>query len=56
MARQVALLGPAHVYRGVHSRPVSIPLYQVDAFTSEPFAGNPAAVCLVEHEPSEAWM
>ena len=26
----------------------SIPLYQVDAFTSRPFAGNPAAVCLYE--------
>ncbi len=25
-----------------------IPLYQVDAFTREPFAGNPAAVCLLE--------
>lgn len=26
----------------------SIPLYQVDAFTDTPFAGNPAAVCLYE--------
>ncbi len=25
-----------------------IPLYQVDAFTDRPFAGNPAAVCLLE--------
>lgn len=24
-----------------------LPLYTVDAFTSEPFAGNPAAVCLL---------
>ncbi len=35
---------------------VRIPLYQVDAFTSEPFRGNPAAVCLLEHEPDDAWM
>lgn len=28
-----------------------IPIYQVDAFTSRPFAGNPAAVC-----PLEAWL
>ena len=28
-----------------------IPLYQVDAFTDRPFAGNPAAVC-----PLEAWL
>jgi len=25
---------------------MSIPLYQVDAFTDQPFGGNPAAVCL----------
>ncbi len=25
----------------------NIPIYQVDAFTSSPFAGNPAAVCLL---------
>ncbi|WP_298977665.1 PhzF family phenazine biosynthesis protein [uncultured Thermosynechococcus sp.] len=25
-----------------------LPLYQVDAFTQEPFRGNPAAVCLLE--------
>ena len=25
-----------------------IPLYQVDAFTSEVFSGNPAAVCLLD--------
>jgi PhzF family phenazine biosynthesis protein len=27
-----------------------IPIYQVDAFTSEPFRGNPAAVCVLETE------
>lgn len=26
-----------------------IPIYQVDAFTSEVFSGNPAAVCLLDH-------
>ena len=31
-------------------------LYIVDAFTNRPFAGNPAAVCLVEHEQSSEWM
>jgi PhzF family phenazine biosynthesis protein len=30
---------------------VKIPLYQLDAFTREPFGGNPAAVC-----PLEAWL
>jgi PhzF family phenazine biosynthesis protein len=31
-------------------------IHTVDAFTSEPFAGNPAAVCLLEEERSEAWL
>jgi predicted PhzF superfamily epimerase YddE/YHI9 len=35
---------------------VSQPLYQVDAFTAEPFAGNPAAVCLLEADADPAWM
>lgn len=30
---------------------MQIPLYQVDAFTSKPFSGNPAAVC-----PLERWL
>jgi len=35
---------------------MSVPFYQVDAFTGAPFAGNPAAVCLLP-EPREAdWM
>lgn len=31
-------------------------IYQVDAFTTVAFAGNPAAVCLLEAERSETWM
>jgi PhzF family phenazine biosynthesis protein len=31
-------------------------LYQVDAFTGEPFKGNPAAVCLLERPESDDWM
>ena len=34
----------------------SLPLYQVDAFTNRPFAGNPAAVCPLEAPISEALM
>jgi predicted PhzF superfamily epimerase YddE/YHI9 len=29
---------------------------QVDAFTSEPFAGNPAGVCLLTAPRDDAWM
>jgi PhzF family phenazine biosynthesis protein len=31
-------------------------IYQVDAFTNKPFAGNPAAVCILPQERDEHWM
>lgn len=31
-------------------------ILQIDAFTSEPFRGNPAAVCLLGHERDAQWM
>jgi len=31
-------------------------IYQVDAFTTEPFKGNPAGVCILDKEPDAAWM
>jgi PhzF family phenazine biosynthesis protein len=31
-------------------------LLQIDAFTSEPFRGNPAAVCLLTEEREDSWM
>jgi PhzF family phenazine biosynthesis protein len=31
-------------------------IYQVDAFTTEPFKGNPAGVCILDQEPSAVWM
>jgi len=33
-----------------------IPCFQVDAFTAEPFRGNPAAVCLLEEPADQNWM
>lgn len=35
---------------------MTITLYQVDAFTREPFHGNPAAVCLLTEPMSDEWM
>jgi len=32
------------------------PIYQVDAFTDEPFRGNPAGVCLLKKEMPDKWM
>ena len=33
-----------------------LPIHTVDAFTAEPFRGNPAAVCLLPAPRDEAWM
>jgi PhzF family phenazine biosynthesis protein len=35
---------------------MTIPLFQVDAFTNRPFHGNPAAVCLLDTARDEDWM
>jgi PhzF family phenazine biosynthesis protein len=37
-------------------RPSSTPLYQVDAFTTHPFSGNPAAVCILQTPADAEWM
>lgn len=31
-------------------------IYQVDAFTTIPFKGNPAGVCILDREPDATWM
>ncbi len=36
--------------------PSTLPLFQVNAFSPNPFQGNPAAVCLLPHYPDPAWM
>ena len=33
-----------------------IPLFVIDAFTDRPFAGNPAAVCVLERWPADEWL
>lgn len=35
---------------------MSVRIIQVDAFTNRPFAGNPAAVCVLPAMPPEQWM
>ncbi|MDH4198080.1 MAG: PhzF family phenazine biosynthesis protein [Candidatus Aminicenantes bacterium] len=35
---------------------MNIPIFQVDAFTTEPFKGNPAGVCLLREAADPAWM
>ena len=35
---------------------MTIPIFHVDSFTDRPFAGNPAAVCLLESPADESWM
>lgn len=36
--------------------PSTFPLLQIDAFADRPFAGNPAAVCLLDAPADPAWM
>jgi PhzF family phenazine biosynthesis protein len=35
---------------------MTIPLYHVDAFTDRPFAGNPAAVCILPAWKEDGWL
>ncbi|MBI4512893.1 MAG: PhzF family phenazine biosynthesis protein, partial [Gemmatimonadetes bacterium] len=35
---------------------MKIPIYQIDAFTSRVFSGNPAAVCILDGPADEEWM
>ena len=35
---------------------MTIPILQVDAFTAQPFAGNPAAVCILPGTKEASWM
>ncbi len=35
---------------------MSIPIYQVDAFTDKAFSGNPAAVCILKRPADKFWM
>lgn len=36
--------------------PQTVPVWQVDAFADQPFTGNPAAVCILDHYPDDDWM
>jgi len=35
---------------------MTLPLFHVDAFTNRPFAGNPAAVCLLPSSKEDRWL
>jgi PhzF family phenazine biosynthesis protein len=35
---------------------MGLTIYQVDAFTDEPFTGNPAGVCLLKRSRNDRWM
>jgi PhzF family phenazine biosynthesis protein len=40
----------------VRRHSLDLTITQIDAFTNQPFAGNPAAVCFLEKLPDDAWM
>lgn len=35
---------------------MALTMYHVDAFTDRPFAGNPAAVCLLPAQKDDGWL
>ncbi len=35
---------------------MTLPIYQVNSFTSAPFKGNPAGVCLIDEQKPDVWM
>ncbi len=35
---------------------MSLPIYQVNAFTGSPFSGNPAAVCILDAMRPDRWL
>src|SRR5205085_582870 len=45
-----------HRSTGVSSGPMPQSFYLVDAFTAEPFAGNPAAVYVLDEWPGDGWL
>ncbi|MBM4331082.1 MAG: PhzF family phenazine biosynthesis protein [Deltaproteobacteria bacterium] len=40
----------------VEEKITNVPIFQVDAFTAKPFAGNPAAVCILTQPIDAQWM
>jgi PhzF family phenazine biosynthesis protein len=42
--------------RQVYPEPMSQPIAVVDAFTAEPYRGNPAGICVLPAAASDAWM
>ena len=40
----------------VEEKTTNVPIFQVDAFTAKPFAGNPAAVCILTQPFDVQWM
>jgi len=40
----------------VTEKEMPVPLFHVDAFTDRPFAGNPAAVCVLKEPRDETWL
>ncbi|MDI6755523.1 MAG: PhzF family phenazine biosynthesis protein, partial [Thermodesulfobacteriota bacterium] len=40
----------------MEEKTTNVPIFQVDAFTAKPFAGNPAAVCILTQPFDAQWM
>src|ERR1700720_1537265 len=47
---------PTELWKRRLEQKMTIPLFHVDAFTDRPFAGNPAAVCLLSSWKEDRWL
>jgi PhzF family phenazine biosynthesis protein len=56
MFQQVALCGLVVSGPPIERSVMAQMIFQVDAFTSQPFAGNPAGVCILPELADERWM
>src|SRR5205814_3595434 len=52
----VGVLRAARRHPQRRSSIMTVPLFHVDAFTDRPFAGNPAAVCLLPSWKEDRWL
>src|SRR5580704_11201331 len=47
---------PGSAIQSPTGAPMGLRIIQVDAFTDQPFKGNPAAVCLLPEPRDDSWM
>lgn len=44
------------VHLALQLKPMSVLIHVIDAFTNDPFSGNPAGVCILSAPATDRWM